>query len=270
MRAAQLTTQSRHTRPDETAPMRQRCVIVTGAAGGLGKGLAQCFAQDGYLVALADLDGDAARDEAARLTEAGHTAIGVEVDVTDESSAATMAGQVEAHFGSLDILVNNAGLFGDPAYTGPVMDVDLETWNAVLNVNLGGILIASRAVAPAMRKAGWGRIVNISSMAAYTHAGVYSVSKLAVHQLNWSLAAELGRDGITVNCIGPGTMDTESMRRNRPDESALQERIENMFIIKRIGKPEDIYAATSYFVSDEAEWCTGQVLLVNGGAIVRL
>lgn len=246
-----------------------RTVVVTGAAGGVGRGLAECFAADGDRVVIADLNGTAADAVADDLRAHGLQAIGAPLDVRDEDSAARMVERTVAEFGSIDVLVNNAGLFGDPQWTGRVLDLDLAQWDALFAVNVRGILVCARAVAPVMRRARAGRIVNVSSMAAYLPAGAYGATKLTVHHLTWSLAAELGADNITVNCVGPGTMDTQSMRRNSFDEKALQERI-NRFILKRVGTPKDVYGAIRYFASPEAEWCTGQVLLVNGGANVRL
>lgn len=242
--------------------------VVTGAAGGIGSELAHFFARDGYAVVVADLRADAAEQTAGGIREEGHAAIGVPVDVTDETSTLAMARAVDDEFGRVDVLVNNAGLFGDRVWTGPVLEIDTESWDALMAVNVKGTLLCSRAVAPVMRKAAWGRIVNISSMGAYLPAGGYSLSKLAVHHLTWTLALELGPDNITVNCIGPGTIDGETCRRQNSPEQ-IEARIASS-IVKRLGRPSDIYAAIRYFASTESEFCTGQVLLVNGGVNVRL
>jgi 3-oxoacyl-[acyl-carrier protein] reductase len=247
-----------------------RVVVITGGVGGIGRGLAELFAADGDSVVVADLDGDAAEQIAKDLRNGGHTALAVAVDVTDEASTLHMAGVVTAEMGRIDVLVNNAGLYGNPVWTGPVLEIPKEAWDQVFSVNLSGVLMCSRAVTPAMRRQNWGRIVNISSMGAYMTGGAYSASKLAVNHLTWSLAAELADYGITVNAVGPGTMDTASMRRQNSDENALNDRINRAFLVKRLGRPADIYAAVKYFASSEAEWCTGQVLMVNGGACVHL
>jgi NAD(P)-dependent dehydrogenase (short-subunit alcohol dehydrogenase family) len=248
----------------------RRVVIITGGGGELGRGIAAGFARDGAAVVLADLKRDAAEAAADKLRSEGYDALPCEVDVTDSTSTVSMAQEVEHVYGRIDVLVNNAGLYGDPVWTGPVLEIPDHMWDDVFNVNVHGILLSSRAVAPVMRRAGWGRIVNISSMGAYMLGGAYSASKLAVHHLTWSLAHELGDANITVNCIAPGTMNTDTNRRNAGDADAIQERVERTFIVKRTGRPEDLYAAARYFASPEAEWCTGQVLLVNGGVNVRL
>jgi NAD(P)-dependent dehydrogenase (short-subunit alcohol dehydrogenase family) len=248
----------------------RRVAVVTGGGGELGRGLAAGFGRDGATVVLADLDRATAESAAGQLCSQGLDARPCEVDVTSSASATEMAAELEDAYGRIDILVNNAGLYGNPLWTGPVLDIRDDDWDKIFAVNVRGILVCSRAVAPVMRQARWGRIINISSMGAYMLGGAYSASKLAVHHLTWSLAYELGDAGITVNCIGPGTMDTDTNRRNAGDAALIQERVARTSIVKRTGRPEDLYAAARYFASVEAEWCTGQVLLVNGGTNVRL
>ena len=245
----------------------RKVVAVTGGARGLGRAFCGHFARDGYRVAVCDIRVDDARDVADAIEQTGGTAIPVRLDVTDETSANAMADELAGTWGRVDILINNAGLWGDIKME-PVMDVSVDYWDTIMAVNLRGPLLCSRAVAPSMRERHWGRIVNISSMGAYLLGKTYSISKLAVHHLTWSLADELGASGITVNCVAPGTMDTEATRRQDSDEHL--ERVIAANIVKRLGRPEDIYAALRYFTSDEAEWCTGQSLLVNGGFNVRL
>ncbi|QSE93013.1 SDR family NAD(P)-dependent oxidoreductase [Rhodococcus pseudokoreensis] len=243
-------------------------VIVTGGAGYIGRGLCELFLKDGYVVVVADLNAEAAERTASEIGGSDGHAIGVGIDVTDETSAADMVHAVESRFGRIDALINNAGLFGDPTWTGPMLGVDMKAWDAVMEVNVKGPVVVTRAVAPIMRKAKWGRIVNVSSQGAYKPAGVYSASKLAVHQVTWNLAKELGDDGITVNCVAPGTMDTPTAFANKPRAHVLS--MPEKSIVKRLGNAADLYAAMKYFVSKESEWCTGQSLLVNGGAEVRL
>jgi NAD(P)-dependent dehydrogenase (short-subunit alcohol dehydrogenase family) len=187
--------------------------------------------------------------------------------VTDPSSAEEMASRVMKEWGGIDVLVNNAGIYGDHHFD-PVLETDPDYWDKVLEINLKGPLLCSRAVAPQMKTQGKGRIVNISSMGAYILGGVYSISKLAVNHLTWSLASELGSFGVTVNAVGPGTMDVPSAHRQNT-AADLEDRAARS-LVKRIGKPVDIYAAIRYFASDEAEWCTGQCLLVNGGFNVHI
>lgn len=248
-------------------PGAHRVMIVTGAGRGLGEAFARFAGQDGYAVVAADLDGDAARAAAEAIRAAGGQAIGVTVDVADADSASAMAAAALERWGRIDVLVNNAGIYGDHRFE-PITETDLDYWDFVLRVNLKGPLVCSRAVIPSMRERRWGRIINISSMGAYTPAGVYALSKLGVNHLTWNLAVEVGADHITVNAIGPGTMDVPSAHRINPP-AELENRIRQN-LIKRLGKPWDIYAAIRYFAGDDAEWCTGQTLLVNGGWNVHL
>ena len=248
--------------------IEQTVAIVTGGAGGMGSALARRFAEDGYAVVIADLDVAAAERVADELRDTGAEAMGVRLDVTDEESAAAMVQSVDERYGRIDVLINNAGLFGNPVWTGRVLDIPFDAWDSVMNVNVKGPLVCARAVVPVMRRARWGRIVNISSQGAYMAAGAYSISKVALNQLTWNLARELGRDRITVNGVGPGTMDLTNTHEMRGAEQ-MEQTVKRQ-IVRRLGDPADIYAAIKYFVGNESEYCTAQTLLVNGGALVLL
>jgi 3-oxoacyl-[acyl-carrier protein] reductase len=254
---------------EELVMSDQPVVIVTGGAGFIGRGLCERFAADGYAVVVADLSEERSSQVAAELSGAGASvAVGLGVDVTDETSVARMVAQVEERFGRIDVLINNAGLFGNPAWTGSLLDIDMAQFDAVMAVNVRGVVLCARAVAPLMRTAPWGRIINLSSQGAYKVAGAYSASKLAVNQITWSLAKELGDDGITVNGVAPGAIDVPTAYEAKGEEG-MRETI-SLSIIKRLGTADDLYAAMRYFVSKEAEWCTGQTLMVNGGALVHM
>lgn len=247
----------------------QPVVIVTGGAGHLGRGLCQLFARDGWAVVVADLDAERARRAAATIDADAAAVAGIGVNVVEEASAVAMAQDVVERFGRIDALINNAGLYGNPAWTGPMLDIDPRQWDAVMAVNVWGPVACARAVAPFMKAAGWGRIVNVSSQGAFKPAGVYTTSKLAVHQVTWNLARELGPYGITVNSVAPGLLEVPSAYQDKGSPEAVRA-AERSYIIKRLGKAEDVYAAMKYFVSKEAEWCTGQWLMVNGGSEVHL
>jgi NAD(P)-dependent dehydrogenase (short-subunit alcohol dehydrogenase family) len=244
-------------------------VIVTGGAGHVGRGLCRLFARDGWAVVVADRDADGARKAASEAGSEGPDVFSVSVDVTDEASASGMVDQVLARFGRIDALINNAGLYGNPTWTGPMLEVPEDQWHAVMAVNVWGPVVCVRAVAPVMKRSRWGRIVNVSSQGAYKPAGVYTTSKLAVHQVTWNLARELGPYGITVNCVAPGLMDVPTAYQDKGSAEGVRAAAAD-YIIKRLGRPEDLYAAMKYFVSKEAEWCTGQWLMVNGGSEVHL
>lgn len=247
--------------------MDGKVAVVTGAGRGLGREYARCFAEDGASVAVADVDGDGADATAKLIADAGGRAVPVAVDVTDEASTEAMARQVLESLGGVDIVVNNAAIWGDLQQT-TLTGIDPSYWDTVMAVNVKGPLLVARSVLPSMRERGWGRIVNISSMGAYMPGGVYGVSKLAVNQLTWALAAEVGADGITVNAVAPGTIGNEATRRQVPQQGL--DRLVQSNIIKREGDARDIYGMIRYLVSDDAEWVTAQTFLVNGGFNTRL
>ena len=240
--------------------------IVTGAARGLGRRYAERFVADGAKVVLADLRDDV--NEAAEAVDGGTgSAVGVKVDVNDPAAAQRMVDTAVDAFGRIDVLVNNAGVWGDYEVK-PLLDVDLEYWDFVMGVNVRGPLVCTRAVAPTMVAQNRGRVINISSMGAYMVAGVYGVSKLALNQLTYALAKELGPSGITVNAVAPGPIDNEASRRQVPD--AAFERMRDTTLVKRLGDADDIYGMIAYLASDEAAWVTAQTYLVNGGFNTRL
>ncbi|MBO0855783.1 MAG: SDR family oxidoreductase [Nocardia sp.] len=241
-----------------------RTAIVTGGAAGIGAGISTRLAADGYAVAIFDLDGDAANKLAAALEESGGTAIGVTVDVTDRAAVDAGVAEVRNRLGRPTILVNNAGL----TIATPFLDITPEAWNSALDINLGGQFHCCQAVLPDMIDQRWGRIVNISSSSV--HSGVpglaaYVSAKSAVVGLTKTLALEFARHGITVNTIPPGFIDTPMTRRTADSGFLDISQQEQATPVGRIGKPEDIAAACSFLVRDEASYITGQIIGVNGG-----
>ena len=241
-----------------------RVAVVTGSGRGLGREYARLLAAEGAAVAVADVDRGAADETAASIASeiADSAVIAVGVDVTDADSTDAMARTVAAELGDTEILVNNAGVWGDlePA---PLTSIAPDYWDVVMGVNLKGALLCSQSVIGPMRAAGWGRIINISSIGAYMSAGVYGVSKLALNQLTFALATELGPHGITVNAVAPGPIDNEATRNQLPEPAI--EKMANSTAVKRMGTAEDLFGMIRYLASDEADWVTGQTMLVNGG-----
>jgi 2-hydroxycyclohexanecarboxyl-CoA dehydrogenase len=244
----------------------QRVAIVTGGASGIGLAIGERLAREGKGVAIFDRDGDVARDASAKIEAEGGTAIGLSVDVTDRSQIDAGVTEVRTRLGRPTILVNCAGLDGFARF----LDITLETWNRVLEVNLTGTFQCCQAVVPDMLAEGWGRIVNISSSSAQggqpfmTH---YVAAKAGVIGFTKALALELAPKGITVNTIPPGFIDTPMLRRaeSRGLLGATVEEIAAKTPVRRAGRPEDIAAACAFLVSDEASYITGQVIGVNGG-----
>jgi NAD(P)-dependent dehydrogenase (short-subunit alcohol dehydrogenase family) len=244
----------------------ERVAIVTGGGSGIGLAISQRLAADGLAVAVFDRDGASATEAAEKIGAAGGRALGLEVDVTDRPGVDAGVAEVGGQLGVPTVLVNNAGLQGFD----PFLSISLEKWNRILEVNLTGTFHCCQAVIPGMVEAGWGRIVNISSSSAQggqplmTH---YVSSKAGVIGLTKALALEFGPKGITVNTIPPGFIDTPMLRKSEA-KGLLGEGVEHhekSTPVRRVGRPEDIAAATSFLVSEEASYVTGQVIGVNGG-----
>jgi NAD(P)-dependent dehydrogenase (short-subunit alcohol dehydrogenase family) len=247
--------------------LEDKVVIVTGAGQGIGRTYAEAIAQAGASVALADVNEDAVTSLAGELTAAGHQAIAVRVDVSDEASTLAMADTAEQRFGRIDGLVNNAALYAGLQLRGP-MDLPVDEWDRVMAVNVKGPFLCARAVVPAMRRAGGGSIVNQSSTGAWGSAALthYTSSKAAVLGLTRSLAKSFGADGIVVNAIAPGQIGTEATLGLIPAERL--ERMSATQAIGRTGLPEDLCGAVVFLLSDGARFMTGQTLVVDGGLVM--
>lgn len=247
--------------------LADKVVIVTGAGQGIGRAYAQAVAAAGAAVAVADLNESAVTSLAEELTAAGHRAMAVGVDVADEASTLAMASAVESELGRIDGLVNNAALYAGLQLRGP-MDLPVEEWDRVMAVNVKGSFLCARAVVPAMRRVGGGAIVNQSSTGAWGSAVLthYTASKAAVIGLTRSLAKSFGPDGIVVNAIAPGQIDTEATLGLIPRERL--ERMSATQAINRTGTPQDLCGAVVYLLSDAARFMTGQTLVIDGGLVM--
>ena len=244
-----------------------RVAIVTGGASGIGLAISRRLSSDGNAVALFDRDGEAAEAAAAAIVAAGGSAVGLTVDVTDRAQIDQGVVDAGRYLGGRPtVLVNSAGLDGFD----PFLKITAEKWNRILAVNLTGTFDCCQAVVPGMIEEEWGRIVNISSSSAHggqpmmTH---YVASKAGVMGFTKALALELGPKGITVNTIPPGFIDTPMLRKSEA-RGLLGEGVEHhaaLTPVRRVGTAEDIAAACSFLVSDEASYITGKVIGVNGG-----
>lgn len=246
--------------------MSERTAIVTGGASGIGLAIAERLAGDGCRVAIFDRDIDAGAAAAAKIVAAGGTAVGIGVDVAERDQIDAGVEQVQSRFGAPTVLVNNAGVEGFDRF----LDISLEKWNRLLTVNLTGTFQCCQAVVPHMIDAGWGRIVNISSSSAQSGQPLmthYVSSKAGMIGFTKALALELGPQGITVNTIPPGFIDTPMLRASEA-KGLLGKGLEHHAAqtpVRRAGRPEDIAVTCAFLVSEEASYITGQVIGVNGG-----
>jgi NAD(P)-dependent dehydrogenase (short-subunit alcohol dehydrogenase family) len=243
--------------------LQGRNAVVTGGASGIGRAICLRLARDGADVGVLDLDRPGARRVADEVAALGRRAAAVEADVASAASVTAAVEQVHAALGPVHVLVNDAGIAG----LVPLHEMTEEQWDRMIAVHLKGAFNCTRALLGDMLAAGWGRIVNISSVAGLRGAPQlvhYSAAKAGLLGFTKALAGEVGPAGITVNAIAPGLIDTPLLRRSGwPDQLTQVVLAQNP--IKRIGTPEDIAAACGYLVSEEASFVTGQVLSPNGG-----
>ena len=246
--------------------LKDRLAIITGAGRGLGKAIAEKFSEEGASVALWDIDLDSAEDVADALDPSGKKALAMKADITNEGEIDNALSEVLGKFSRIDILVNNAGISRHK----PVEEMTLEIFEEVIKVNLTGTFICCRAVTPAMRKKGRGKIVNIASLGGRTgRPGVgvnYAASKAGVIGLTQTLARELGTSGIYVNAIAPGPILTEQTKQYSAEVFASW----NVGrAVEKDGLPEDVADAALFLASDRSDWVTGATLDVNGGILIR-
>ncbi|MBF6414014.1 3-oxoacyl-ACP reductase FabG [Nocardia cyriacigeorgica] len=247
-----------------------KTAIVTGAARGIGAGVARRLAADGIAVAVIDLDELACKPVVEQIEAAGGRAIAVGADVSDEAAVTAAVERVTAELGAPTVLINNAGIIRDNM----LFKMTTDDWDAVMNVHLRGSFLMTRAVQKYMVEAGFGRIVNLSSTSALGNRGQanYSAAKAGLQGFTKTLAFELGKFGVTANAIAPGFIETEmtaatAARVGVPFEDFKAGAAEQI-PVARTGVPDDIAHAVSFFVSEGAGFVSGQVLYVAGGPTV--
>jgi 3-oxoacyl-[acyl-carrier protein] reductase len=244
-----------------------KVAIVTGAAGGIGEAYARALAAEGASVVIADLDADKGTATAASITSAGGgPAAFVKVDVGDPDSTEALATATVERFGGIDLLVNNAAIYGGMEFD-LLITVDWDYYRRFMGVNMDGALLCTRACYPHMAARGGGAIVNQSSTAAWLYSGFYGLAKVGVNGLTQQLAHELGGQGIRVNAIAPGPIDTEATRA-QVGEGMISKLVKDL-AIKRPGTPDDLAGMCLFLLSDEASWITGQIFNVDGGQVFR-
>jgi NAD(P)-dependent dehydrogenase (short-subunit alcohol dehydrogenase family) len=241
-------------------PLAGKVAVVTGAARGIGLGVAEGLARRGARVTLGDIDKESVTAAAATLSRAGYQARGVQCDVAQASEAESLLQAAADEFGSLDILVNNAGINRD----GMLHKMADDQWSAVLDVDLTGVFFMTRRAAQIMRGQGSGRIISISSASWLGSLGQanYAAAKAGVVGLTLTAARELGAKGVTANVICPGFIDTD-MTRGVPQD--VWDQVVRRIPMGRPGQPADVANLVGFLASDEAGYITGQVLNVGGG-----
>lgn len=248
--------------------MTARVAFITGAAQGIGAGISEALGSNGFHVAVADLNLEAAQATAQRIVGAGGAAIAVHVDVTDTESVRGAVKTTIAELGEVEIAVNNAG-WDDFM---PFLDTTEEFWNRILDINFKGALRVSQAVVPGMVERNFGRVINIGSDAGRVGSSleaVYSGAKGGIIAFSKTLAREVATKGVTVNTVCPGPTDTPALRKfadsSGQDADKVLGGMTRAVPMKRLALPADIAAAVAFFASDAAGYITGQTLSVSGG-----
>ncbi len=239
-----------------------RVAIVTGAASGIGLATVHRFVGEGARVVLADLDEKEATRRAHELAAGGGVVRAVRADVADRESVEEMVRTAESAYGRLDILVNNAGIAGRAA---PIEEQTDRDWDSMIAIDLKSVFLCCRAAIPVMKEQGYGRIINVASIAGKEgnpNMVPYSAAKAGVIGLTKALAKEVGTQGILVNAVSPAVIDTSILRQ------LTQEQVDYMvqrIPLGRTGKPEEVAALITWLASDEASFTTGQCLDISGG-----
>ena len=252
--------------------LQDHIAVVTGAGSGIGRAIALGYAREGASVVALDIDGDAAARTIAEIKAADgpghHKAHAFTLDVTDRNACRAVAARIADAIGTVSILVNNAGITRRNAFTGDP-DTVAKDWHDVLDINLNGMFNVTQAFLEPLR-ASKGRVVNLGSIQSFVHlrtpsSPAYTASKHGVLGFTKALAAELGKDGVRVNAIGPGLIETPLNAAVRANNPALVQVFLDHTPLGRAGKPEDMVGPAIFLASDMAAYVTGTILMADGG-----
>jgi 3-oxoacyl-[acyl-carrier protein] reductase len=246
-----------------------RVILITGAGRGLGKSCAIEAARRGARLAVSDVNAEAAEQSAQEILGMGVECIPIEADISRESDTLRMAKAVTDKYNRIDALINNAAMWGNLTRK-RFYEMPIDEWDSVMAVNLKGPFLCTRAVFPAMREQGYGKVVNITSTTAFFGSPLflhYVTSKAGIIGMTRSLARELGEFGIRVNAVAPGFTLTEASLANTGRERS--EQLATQTILKRVANPEDIVGTILFLASSESDFITGQTVVVDGGMVLH-
>jgi NAD(P)-dependent dehydrogenase (short-subunit alcohol dehydrogenase family) len=263
-----LTVPAHHEEEEMSGLLEGHIAAVTGAGSGIGRAIAVGYAREGAQVAVLDINAAAAAETEKSIRDHGGSARSFQLDVTERESCRTIAAEIGKSIGRVSILVNNAGINRRNAFTADAQAV-VKDWEEIMAINLGGVFNVTHAFLEQLRAAK-GRIVNIGSIQSFVHvrtpnSPAYTTSKHGVLGFTRALAAELGKDGVRVNAIGPGLIETplnEKVRTNNPE---LVQIFLDHTPLGRAGKPEDIVGPAVFLASDLSAYVTGAIVMVDGG-----
>jgi NAD(P)-dependent dehydrogenase (short-subunit alcohol dehydrogenase family) len=251
--------------------LHNQVAVITGAAHGIGRAYARTFAEEGARVVIADIDAPGGEATAKAISEDGLSAWSRATDVRDFSSVAGLMSETRERFGGIDVLLNNAAIYvTQKLWKGRVEELALEEWDRVMEVNLKGVFLCSKAVIPIMKQQRSGKIINIASGTFFSGSGNmphYTTAKGGVVALTRVMARQLGDWGINVNCMTPGsTMSEENVTE---DVLARREGSVDKRCFKRVETPNDIVGTALFLASRDSDFITGQLLVVEGGGVMH-
>ena len=243
--------------------LTDKVAIVTGGGSGIGEATSLRFSQEGAAVIVADMRLRKAKEVAKQINEQGGHALAIEVDVSIPESVATLVDRTVAEYGQLDVMFNNAGTLRP----GTVIELDVDDWDLVMGVNVRSVYLGGKFAIPAMLNSGGGSIINTASISGLHGDGgavAYAASKAAVINLTRAMSTDHAADGIRVNAICPGTIETPPVMRMMEDPVALEINM-RAHAIGRLGRPEEIASAALWLASDESSFVSGEAIVVDGG-----